>query len=116
MNCTDMSFKEIFEIMERYKQNTGEYPEKILFSGKALMDLKPAYEKMMKKKESRAKLPCVCGRKRKEIGYGYKKNIDGKWEDRVLIRCPNCDRKVESNSEIGAIRAWNEMIRNESNT
>lgn len=49
MNCTDMSFKEIFEFMEAYKEYHGEYPEKVLFSGKALMDLKPEYDKFAMK-------------------------------------------------------------------
>ena len=111
MNCTDMSFEEIFEIMERYKQNTGEYPERVLFSGKALMDLKPAYDKLMsQKKESRAKLPCTCGRKRLDTHYVY---YCDKHEELIRIECPNCGKKVEAKNKIEAIRAWNKMIRNE---
>lgn len=59
----------------------------------------------IKPRESRAKLPCVCGRKNKETGYGYK---DGK--EYVVITCPECGLSVKGNSEINAIRAWNKMI------
>ena len=59
------------------------------------------YQKI-KPRESRAKLPCVCGRKNKETWYGF----DGT----VGIYCPNCRRNAKGNSEIEAIRAWNAFI------
>lgn len=59
--------------------------------------------------ESRRKLPCPCGKKRlftvlrKEFPYGY------------YIKCQRCGMKTAVYaSEIGAIRAWNEMVRRDN--
>ena len=55
--------------------------------------------------ESRKKLPCPkCGTARPEIGFSV---------DMTVVRCRNCDLKVCSKTEIGAIRAWNAMKREE---
>jgi len=55
-----------------------------------------------KKKESRAKLQCLCGRKRLETWC-----IASGGEE---IRCPGCGLSASGKSEIEAIRAWNKMI------
>ena len=52
--------------------------------------------------ESRKKLPCVCGKKRVETWWGH---------DSVGIICPECRRSVTADSEIGAVRAWNKAVR-----
>lgn len=58
-----------------------------------------------KKRESRAKLPCPCGRKRLDMWYGSN-GMD-------YVKCPNCGREASGKTEIAAIRAWNEMVRKE---
>ena len=55
--------------------------------------------------ESRRKLPCTCGCKRISIWYG---------SDYCMCVCDKCMRDgMREKTEIGAIRAWNDMIREE---
>ena len=55
-----------------------------------------------KKRESRAKLQCLCGRKQFETWYIASGGVE--------IRCPGCGIAASGDSEIAAIRAWNAMI------
>ena len=65
-------------------------------------------KKLHKPYESRRKLPCTCGRKQIELWSNIK-------EENYFLRCPRCDKTGPSGkSEIAAIRAWNEMIREET--
>lgn len=58
-----------------------------------------------KKRESRARLPCVCGCKRTSIVYRVGVN-EGQY-----LRCDNCGIcSPMSETYIGAVRAWNAMI------
>ena len=70
------------------------------------LDVIDILEKKIKPRESRAKLPCTCGRKRMETWCGWK---DG--HGTYSIKCPNCGRWSDTcDSEIGAIRSWNQKI------
>ena len=70
----------------------------------------PLVEEISKKRESRVKLPCVCGRKRLETWWG----VDNGKTTKVGIKCPKCEREAVGDSEISAIKAWNRMIKSEA--
>lgn len=58
-----------------------------------------------KPRESRRKLPCMCGCKHIGIWMGA---------TTYQCKCDDCDREGPvTNTEIGAIRAWNDMIKEE---
>ena len=53
-------------------------------------------------------LPCTCGSKRREHFDTFR---NGMWMH--LLRCCKCNKEALGRTEIGAIKAWNEMIRND---
>lgn len=85
-------------MIEKVKNDTFSRLELLLFLEKN----KP------KAKESRKRLPCVCGRKDVPIWFNVKRH-------NFFCRCDNCDKEaIGDRFKIGAIRNWNEMIKKEA--
>ena len=55
-------------------------------------------------------LPCTCGHNRREHFYSYSKI----GREIVGLRCKQCGKRAEGNSERDAIKKWNEMVRGEN--
>lgn len=92
-NCAVSVYKDVLAIIADQK--------------KQIRELKTKLEEK-RKHESRKKLPCVCGRKRLNVAFGFAE-LRGK----VFIQCPNCGKEAGGDSEIAAIRAWNASIKEE---
>ena len=72
-----------------------------------VLDKAPTIDAVIRKRESRKMLPCLCGYNKREHGY----DSNGV----VYLVCKRCEFTVCGKNEIDAIRNWNKAVsRNET--